>query len=49
MLAEPAQIAELIVTRNDRNLVVNPAHPRFHDVPVGAERPVAWGGRLPAR
>jgi RES domain-containing protein len=35
-----------VVTRIDRNLVLNPAHPRFGEVAVGTERPVAWDRRL---
>jgi RES domain-containing protein len=37
------------VTRIDRNLVLNPAHPDFARVTAGHEREVAWDRRLFAR
>jgi RES domain-containing protein len=38
-----------VVTRIDRNVVLNPAHPRFGEVAVSGERPVSWDRRLFAR
>ena len=37
------------VTVVDRNLLLNPAHPDFARIRVGAEQPVAWDRRLFAR
>lgn len=38
-----------VVTRIDRNIVLNPAHPRFAEVVVSDELPVVWDRRLFAR
>jgi hypothetical protein len=35
-----------VVTRIDRNLLLNPAHPSFAEIAVGPELPVAWDHRL---
>ena len=45
----PALLVPSVVTRIDRNLVVNPAHPDAARVAVGDEQRVAWDPRLLAR
>ena len=48
-LAKARSVALLVpsaVTRIDRNLAVNPAHPGFAGIVVGAEQPVWWDRRL---
>jgi RES domain-containing protein len=41
-----ALLVPSVVTRIDRNLVVNPFHPGAARITVGAERPVRWDHRL---
>ncbi len=37
------------VTKLDRNLVINPAHPQFKLIKASAEKPVTWDSRLFSR
>lgn len=34
------------VAKNETNVLLNPMHPDFHRLVIGAQTPVAWDGRL---